>query len=110
MDKLIVTGNGPLNGEVRISGAKNAVLPILMSSLLVDGKLKISNVPHLHDITTTVSLLGQLGVQFQVDEISKNTPVVYKQSRNQISKHNPWQVSTLNSKLTKFRKNKTVVR
>ena len=68
MDKLIVTGNGPLNGEVRISGAKNAVLPILMSSLLVDGKLKISNVPHLHDITTTVSLLGQLGVQFQVDE------------------------------------------
>jgi UDP-N-acetylglucosamine 1-carboxyvinyltransferase len=68
MDKLIVTGNGPLNGEVRISGAKNAVLPILMSSLLVDGKLKISNIPHLHDITTTVSLLGQLGVQFQVDE------------------------------------------
>ena len=68
MDKLIVTGNGPLNGEVRIGGAKNAVLPILMSSLLVDGKLKISNVPHLHDITTTVSLLGQLGVQFQVDE------------------------------------------
>ncbi|MBT5559047.1 MAG: UDP-N-acetylglucosamine 1-carboxyvinyltransferase [Proteobacteria bacterium] len=68
MDKLIVTGNGPLDGEVRIGGAKNAVLPILMSSLLVDGKLKISNVPHLHDITTTVSLLGQLGVQFQVDE------------------------------------------
>jgi UDP-N-acetylglucosamine 1-carboxyvinyltransferase len=68
MDKLIVTGNGPLNGDVRIGGAKNAVLPILMSSLLVDGKLKISNVPHLHDITTTISLLGQLGVQFQVDE------------------------------------------
>ncbi|GAA6139157.1 UDP-N-acetylglucosamine 1-carboxyvinyltransferase [Arenicella sp. 4NH20-0111] len=68
MDKLIVTGAGPLDGEVIISGAKNAALPILISSLLVDGKLTLSNVPHLQDITTTMSLLGYLGVELEVDE------------------------------------------
>jgi len=68
VDKLIVTGAGPLDGEVIISGAKNAALPILISSLLVDGKLTLSNVPHLQDITTTMSLLGYLGVELEVDE------------------------------------------
>lgn len=68
MDKLIVTGSGPLDGEVLISGAKNAALPILISSLLVDGKLTLSNVPHLQDITTTMSLLSYLGVEMEVDE------------------------------------------
>lgn len=68
MDKLIVTGAGPLDGDVVISGAKNAALPILISSLLVDGKLTLSNVPHLQDITTTMSLLAYLGVEMEVDE------------------------------------------
>jgi len=68
VDKLIVTGAGPLDGEVIISGAKNAALPILISSLLVDGKLTLSNVPHLQDITTTMSLLGFLGVEMEIDE------------------------------------------
>ena len=68
MDKLIVTGAGPLDGEVLISGAKNAALPILISSLLVDGKLTLSNVPHLQDITTSMSLLSYLGVEMEVDE------------------------------------------
>ncbi|MBX2847914.1 MAG: UDP-N-acetylglucosamine 1-carboxyvinyltransferase [Acidiferrobacterales bacterium] len=68
MDKLIVTGAGPLDGEVLISGAKNAALPILISSLLVDGKLTLSNVPHLQDITTSMSLLSFLGVEMEVDE------------------------------------------
>ena len=68
MDKLIVTGAGPLDGEVIISGAKNAALPILISSLLVDGKLTLSNVPHLQDITTTMSLLSYLGVSMEIDE------------------------------------------
>ncbi len=68
MDKLIVTGAGALDGEVIISGAKNAALPILISSLLVDGKLTLSNVPHLQDITTTMSLLSYLGVEMEVDE------------------------------------------
>lgn len=68
MDKLVVRSAGPLDGEVNISGAKNAALPILISSLLVDGTLTLSNVPHLQDITTTMSLLSHLGVQMQIDE------------------------------------------
>ncbi len=68
MDKLIITGGTPLNGEIRISGAKNAALPILAATLLADGPLTISNVPHLHDITTTMELLGRMGVALTVDE------------------------------------------
>ena len=68
MDKLIISGGGPLNGEVRISGAKNAALPILAATLLADSPSTISNVPHLQDITTTMSLLGQMGVCLTVDE------------------------------------------
>ncbi len=68
MDKLIATGGGPLEGEVRISGAKNAALPLLIASLLTEKPLTVSNIPHLHDITTTMELLGQLGVKLQVDE------------------------------------------
>ncbi len=68
MDKLIVTGGVPLRGTVRISGAKNSALPILISSLLTDQSLRVSNVPHLQDVTTTLDLLGRLGVTFQLDE------------------------------------------
>jgi UDP-N-acetylglucosamine 1-carboxyvinyltransferase len=68
MDKLIVTGGTPLRGEIRISGAKNAALPVLIASLLTEDKLRISNVPHLHDITTTMELLGRLKVDLVVDE------------------------------------------
>ncbi len=68
MDKLIITGGGALSGEIRISGAKNAALPILVSTLLADSPCLIRNVPHLHDITTTMALLGGMGVQLTVDE------------------------------------------
>jgi len=68
LDKIVVQGSGPLDGSVKISGAKNSALPILISSLLVDGALTLSNVPHLQDITTTMGLLSHLGVQMQVDE------------------------------------------
>ncbi|MGB5707537.1 MAG: UDP-N-acetylglucosamine 1-carboxyvinyltransferase [Arenicellales bacterium] len=68
MDKLIAIGGGALSGKVRISGAKNAALPLMISSLLTKETLRISNIPHLHDITTTMELLGQLGVKLQVDE------------------------------------------
>jgi UDP-N-acetylglucosamine 1-carboxyvinyltransferase len=68
MDKLVVTGGVSLKGEVRISGAKNAALPVLVASLLTDGPLYIRNVPHLQDITTTMTLLGQMGVRLVVDE------------------------------------------
>ncbi len=68
MDKLIIQGGGPLSGEIRISGAKNAALPILAGALLAENPVVIGNVPHLHDITTTMSLLGQMGVTLSVDE------------------------------------------
>ncbi|HET9122321.1 MAG TPA: UDP-N-acetylglucosamine 1-carboxyvinyltransferase, partial [Acidiferrobacteraceae bacterium] len=68
MDKLIVAGGVPLRGEVRISGAKNAALPVLAACLLAEGTVRISNVPHLQDITTTMELLGRMGVQLVVDE------------------------------------------
>ena len=61
MQKIVVTGNGPLHGEVRISGAKNAVLPILCATLLADESVHVENVPHLHDVVTTAKLLQGLG-------------------------------------------------
>ncbi|SEQ26421.1 UDP-N-acetylglucosamine 1-carboxyvinyltransferase [Ectothiorhodospira magna] len=68
MDKLIISGGRPLEGDVRISGAKNAVLPILAATLLADGPMTIGNVPHLQDVTTTMELLGRMGVSLTVDE------------------------------------------
>lgn len=68
MDKLIITGGKSLNGEIRISGAKNAALPILTATLLAQEPVTISNVPHLQDITTTMELLGRMGASLMIDE------------------------------------------
>ncbi len=68
MDKLFITGGQRLDGEIRISGAKNAALPIVMGCLLADDATVIGNVPHLHDITTTLELLGRMGVSITVNE------------------------------------------
>lgn len=68
MDKLIIQGGIPLQGEISISGAKNAALPILAATLLTDEPVIISNVPHLHDITTTMGLLGRMGSELMIDE------------------------------------------
>jgi UDP-N-acetylglucosamine 1-carboxyvinyltransferase len=68
MDKLIVTGGAPLRGEIKISGAKNAALPVLVSSLLTNETVSIGNVPHLQDITTTMELLGRMGVRLVVGD------------------------------------------
>ncbi|MCW8932354.1 MAG: UDP-N-acetylglucosamine 1-carboxyvinyltransferase [Gammaproteobacteria bacterium] len=68
MDKLFITGGKRLEGEIRISGAKNAALPIIMGCLLADDATIIGNVPHLHDITTTLELLGRMGVSITIDE------------------------------------------
>ena len=68
MDRLLISGGVPLAGRIRISGAKNAALPILAAALLADGPLVIGNIPHLRDITTTMELLGRMGVQLLVDE------------------------------------------
>lgn len=71
MDKLIISGGAPLDGEIRISGAKNAALPILAGTLLADTPVTVGNVPHLHDVTTTMELLGRMGVQLVIDEKMK---------------------------------------
>jgi UDP-N-acetylglucosamine 1-carboxyvinyltransferase len=68
MDKLQIRGGVPLDGEVRISGAKNAALPILAGALLADGPVTIGNVPHLRDVTTMIELLGRMGASVTIDE------------------------------------------
>ncbi len=68
MDKLIITGGVQLNGEIRISGAKNAALPILAGTLLATEPVTVSNVPHLKDVTTTIALLQTMGVQITIDD------------------------------------------
>jgi len=68
MDKLLIDRSPPLSGEVRISGAKNAVLPILAATLLGSNASKISNVPHLNDVTTTMSLLARMGCQITMGD------------------------------------------
>ncbi|MFO1378292.1 MAG: UDP-N-acetylglucosamine 1-carboxyvinyltransferase [Steroidobacteraceae bacterium] len=68
MNKLLICGGRPLDGEVRISGAKNATLPIIAATLLADGPSTIANVPHLQDVTTMIELLGRMGVGVTVDD------------------------------------------
>jgi len=68
VDKLVIQGGVPLTGDVRISGAKNAALPILCAALLTPGTLRLQNVPHLRDVTTMLHLLAQMGVEISLDE------------------------------------------
>ncbi|MEE9342679.1 MAG: UDP-N-acetylglucosamine 1-carboxyvinyltransferase [Gammaproteobacteria bacterium] len=68
MDKLRITGCGPISGDVAISGAKNAALPILAATLLCPEPVSLYNLPHLRDITTTLQLLGQLGTAIELQD------------------------------------------
>jgi UDP-N-acetylglucosamine 1-carboxyvinyltransferase len=68
MDKLVIEGGVPLTGEIGVSGAKNAALPILTAALLTGEPLTVSNVPHLRDVTTMLNLLAQMGVAVSIDE------------------------------------------
>ena len=68
MDKLIITGGRRLDGEIRISGAKNAALPILAATLLADEPVTVGNLPHLQDVTTLIELLGRMGVEVVIDD------------------------------------------
>lgn len=68
MDKLIIEGGASLRGEIRISGAKNAALPLLAATLLTEENMRLSNLPHLHDITTMIELLVCMGVDAVIDE------------------------------------------
>ena len=67
MDKLLIQGGRRLSGEIAISGAKNAALPILCAGLLTADRLELSNVPHLHDVSTMLKLLGQTGLRIEQD-------------------------------------------
>ena len=67
MDKLIITGGVRLDGEIRISGAKNSALPILAATLLCNGPVTVANLPHLHDITTMIELFGRMGIEPVID-------------------------------------------
>ena len=78
MDKLKITGGRPLEGEIRISGAKNAALPIMCAALLTSKPLIITNVPHLRDVGTMARLLGEMGVRVErsVDELTLNAATI----------------------------------
>jgi UDP-N-acetylglucosamine 1-carboxyvinyltransferase len=69
MAQIQITGGVPLHGEIWISGAKNAVLPILVASMLGEEPSRISNVPHLQDVSTTMELLGRMGAELSLDEM-----------------------------------------
>ena len=71
MDKLIIEGGRPLAGEVRVSGAKNAALPILCAALLTREPLEVANLPRLNDVRTMESLLGQMGVRIETVEAGR---------------------------------------
>lgn len=68
MDKLRIVGGARLDGDVRISGAKNSALPILAATLLAEDVMRVGNLPHLHDITTMLELLGCMGVEVAINE------------------------------------------
>ncbi len=68
MDKLLIKGQNQLSGSVEISGSKNAALPILAACLLADSTVKVSNIPHLRDVTTTIRLLAAMGAEVLIDE------------------------------------------
>ena len=68
MDKLLITGGTPLQGQVRASGAKNAALPILAATLLADAPVTLGNIPRLRDIRTTLELLGRMGASLSLED------------------------------------------
>ena len=68
MDRLVIQGGTPLSGEIRISGAKNAALPLMCASLLTGEPMRFSNLPHLKDVTTMIGLLRRIGVQVSLED------------------------------------------
>jgi UDP-N-acetylglucosamine 1-carboxyvinyltransferase len=68
VDKLLIEGGATLNGQIKISGSKNAALPILAASLLLEGSVSLGNVPSLRDVTTMIVLLSAMGARFLVDD------------------------------------------
>ncbi|WP_024889741.1 UDP-N-acetylglucosamine 1-carboxyvinyltransferase [Luteimonas huabeiensis] len=85
MQKIVVNGGAPLEGEVVISGAKNAVLPILCGALLADGPVEIANVPDLDDVSTTARLLRELGAQIERDTAAGRFAIDAREARGHVA-------------------------
>ena len=81
MDKLLIRGGGPLSGEIRVSGSKNAALPILAATLLSSEPVRVSNLPHLHDITTMIALLRSMVLSCWLTRNSALKSTVRRRSR-----------------------------
>ena len=107
MDKLLIRGGGPLNGEIYASGAKNSALPILASSLLADSPLKVGNLPHLNDVTTMLELLGSMGVDVMLSdemEVQVDTSSIHNlNARYELVKTMRASILVLGPLLAKFR-------
>ena len=86
MDKLIIEGGHSLNGYLSSSGAKNSALPILASSLLLEGKLTLSNIPHLKDVTTMIEVLGSMGANITLDD-DMNLEINTSNLKNQVARY-----------------------
>ena len=86
MDKLIIEGGHSLNGCLSSSGAKNSALPILASSLLLEGKLTLSNIPHLKDVTTMIEVLGSMGANITLDD-DMNLEINTSDLKNQVARY-----------------------
>ena len=86
MDKLIIEGGHSLNGYLSSSGAKNSALPILASSLLLEGKLTLSNIPHLKDVTTMIEVLGSMGANITLDD-DMNLEINTSDLKNQVARY-----------------------
>ena len=107
MDKLLIRGGLPLNGEIYASGAKNSALPILASSLLADSPLKVGNLPHLNDVTTMLELLGSMGVDVMLSdemEVQVDTSSIHNlNARYELVKTMRASILVLGPLLAKFR-------
>ena len=86
MDKLIIEGGHSLNGYLSSSGAKNSALPILASSLLLEGTLTLSNIPHLKDVTTMIEVLGSMGANITLDD-DMNLEINTSDLKNQVARY-----------------------
>ena len=107
MDKLLIRGGSPLNGEIYASGAKNSALPIIASSLLADSPLRVANLPHLNDVTTMLELLGSMGVDVMLSdemEVQIDTSSIHNlNARYELVKTMRASILVLGPLLAKFR-------
>ena len=107
MDKLLIRGGAPLNGQIYASGAKNSALPILASSLLADSPLRVGNLPHLNDVTTMLELLGSMGVDVMLSdemEVQVDTSSIHNlNARYELVKTMRASILVLGPLLAKFR-------